>query len=78
MIEVSGKKLKQYVEELEQLEDRRLELAEESKEILADAKGEGFDIRIIKKILQIRRMKPEQFSEQEALLQTYMDALAED
>jgi len=75
MIEVSGKKLKQYVEELEQLKDRRLEIAEQEKEVLADAKSEGFDARIIKKILQIRGMKPEHFSEQEALLQTYMDAL---
>ncbi|ETZ07108.1 hypothetical protein P618_200737 [Holospora obtusa F1] len=75
MMEVSGKKLKQYIEELEQLEERRFQIIEETKEVLADAKGEGFDIKIIKKVLQIRRMKPEQFSEQEALLQTYIDAL---
>ncbi|ETZ04720.1 GapR family DNA-binding domain-containing protein [Holospora undulata] len=78
MIEVSGKKLKQYIEELEQLEERRIQVVEETKEVLADAKGEGFDIKIIKKVLQIRRMKPEKFSEQEALLQTYIDALLEE
>ncbi|PPE04027.1 DUF2312 domain-containing protein [Holospora curviuscula] len=78
MIEVSGKKLKQYIEELEQLEERRVHIAEEMKEVLSDAKGEGFDITIIKKVLQIRRMKPEKFSEQEALLQTYIDALSTD
>ena len=78
MMEVSGKKLKQYIEELEQLEDRKCQILEEMKEVLSDAKGEGFDVVIIKKVLQIRRMKPEKFSEQEALLQSYIDALSDD
>jgi uncharacterized protein (UPF0335 family) len=68
-------KLKQLIEQLENLEQQKTELSEDIRDILAGAKGEGFDIPTIKQVLKIRRMKPEEVSEKEELLHLYLNAL---
>jgi uncharacterized protein (UPF0335 family) len=67
--------LKQTVEQLEFLAAEKEKLAEQGREILAEAKNNGFDPKVLKQVLRIRKMEPEKVDEEEALLRTYLDAL---
>lgn len=72
---IAADRLRQIVERIERLEDERREVAEQIKEVLSEAKGEGFDVKILKQVLRLRRMKPHDRSEQEELLELYKAAL---
>ena len=72
---VTGDRLKSFVERLETLEDEKREVAEQMKEVLAEAKGEGFDTKIIRQLLRLRKMKPHDRMEQEELLEVYKAAI---
>lgn len=73
----SPERLKQFIQRLEKLEEEKAAVAEHIKETFAEAKGEGFDVPTLKKVLRLRKMKPEDVDEQENLLVTYMNALAQ-
>ncbi len=66
---VAADRLKQIVDKLERLEDEKREVGEQIKEVFAEAKGEGFDIKTLRQVLKLRRMKPHDRSEQEELLE---------
>ena len=72
---VSAAQLRAFVERIEAEEERRREIAEEIKEIYAEAKGTGFDTRALRKIVQMRRKSPEERAEEETVLETYLAAL---
>ena len=72
---VTGDRLKSFVERLETLEDEKREVAEQIKEVFAEAKGEGFDIKVMRQLLKLRKMKPHDRSEQEELLEVYKAAI---
>ena len=72
---IAADRLKQIVEKVERLEDERREIAEQIKDVLAEAKSDGFDVRILRQLLRLRRMKPHDRSEQEELLELYKAAL---
>ena len=72
---VAGDRLKSFVERIERLEEEKRALAEDIKEIYSEAKGVGFDVKIIRQIVRIRKMDEDDRDEQEALLDTYMRAL---
>lgn len=72
---VSGEHLRQLIEKIERLEQEKADLMEAIREVFAEAKGEGFDVRVMKQILKIRRMKKEDAAEQEELLDLYKHAL---
>ncbi len=72
---IAGERLKSFIERIERLEEEKRALAEDIKEVFAEAKGVGFDIKIIRQILKIRKMDRDDLDEQEALLDTYMRAL---
>ena len=72
---IAGERLRQLIEKVERLEDEKKEVGEQIKEVLAEAKGEGFDIKIMRQILKLRRMKPHDRSEQEELLELYKAAI---
>ncbi len=72
---VAGDRLKQLVEKLERLEDEKREVGEQIKEVLSEAKGDGFDVKTIRHVLKLRRMKPHDRTEQEELLDLYKAAL---
>ena len=71
----SPEKLRQIIERLENLEQEKINLLESIREVLAEAKDEGFNTKIIRQVLKIRKMKPQEVDEQEHLLQTYLNAL---
>lgn len=62
--------LKRYVERIETLEDERIDLADDIKAVYAEAKGEGFDPKIVRKVIA-RRKKPEDTREQDELILLY-------
>jgi uncharacterized protein (UPF0335 family) len=72
---VAVERLKSFVERLERLEDEKSDVADQIKDVFAEAKGEGFDIKILRQVLKLRKMKPHDRSEQEELLEVYKAAL---
>lgn len=68
-------KLKLIVERLESLDEEKKALNEAIRDILAEARGDGFNVKILRKILQIRKMKPHEADEEDHLLHTYLAAL---
>lgn len=72
---LSAEHLKQFIERLERLEEEKKNVAEDIKEVFAEAKGAGFDVKIIRQILRIRKIEANELEEQEYLLETYKRAL---
>lgn len=67
--------LKSIIERIERVEEERKALGADISEIYAEAKGNGFDTKIIRKIIALRKMSAADRQEQEALLETYKSAL---
>ncbi len=67
--------LKSIILKIEKLEDDKVNISEEIKDTFLSAKNEGFDPAIIKKVLKIRKMKPEKVQEEELLIQHYKKIL---
>lgn len=67
--------LKQYVERLERLEEDKKGVAEDIKAVMAELKMQGYDPKIVRKVLKIRQMNANDRAEEEAVLQTYLNAL---
>ena len=72
---MTNNQLQSIVERIEKLEDDRALLAADIKDIYAEAKGNGFDPKIIKKVIALRKKDAAQREEEDALLATYMSAL---
>lgn len=76
MSEVIAKEhLAQFISRIERLEQEKSELAEDIKEIYAEAKGNGFDIKIMKQIIKIKKQDKAKLAEHEAILDLYRQAL---
>lgn len=73
---VSEQQLKSIIERLERLEEEKVALATDFKEVLLEAKSSGFEPKVLRLLLKLRKMKREERQEQEALLDTYEAALA--
>ena len=69
--------LKSIIERIERLEVEKGEIAEQIKEVKAEAKGNGFDVKIINKVVRIRKQDRAKRQEEEAILDLYMSALGE-
>jgi uncharacterized protein (UPF0335 family) len=72
---VAGDRLRSLIERIERLEEEKRATSEDIKEVYAEAKGAGFDAKIMRQIVRIRKMDENELDEQEALLDTYMSAL---
>ncbi|MBV8652263.1 MAG: DUF2312 domain-containing protein [Alphaproteobacteria bacterium] len=72
---VAGDRLKSFIERIERLEEEKKALAEDIKEVFAEAKGTGFDVKIMRQIIRIRKMDKDDLDEQESLLDVYKRAL---
>lgn len=72
---VAQDQLRAIIERIERMEEEKAAISEDIKEIYAEAKGNGFDTPIIRKIIAIRKMDAHERMEQEALLELYMSAL---
>lgn len=67
--------LRQFIERAEQLASEKRDIAEQEKEVFAEAKGRGFDTKILRKIIALRKRKADDIAEEEAVLDLYRNAL---
>lgn len=72
---VTADELRQFIERFEQLEAEKKDLSEAQKELMAEAKGRGYDTAILRKIIVLRQRKPDDIAEEEAILEMYKTAL---
>jgi uncharacterized protein (UPF0335 family) len=72
---VAGQRLRSFLERIERLEDEKKGLADDVKDIYAEAKGVGFDTKIMKRVLKLRKMEPEKVREEDELLELYKAAI---
>jgi uncharacterized protein (UPF0335 family) len=72
---VTADELRQFVERYEQLEAEKKDIAEQQKEVMAEAKGRGYDTKALRKIVSLRARKPDDIAEEEAVLEVYKAAL---
>ena len=70
-----GARIRSFIERIEQLETEMQEISEQKKEVFAEAKGEGFDVKILKEIIKLRKEDKDARDEHESLLDAYMRAL---
>ena len=72
---VTAEELRQFVERFERLEIEKKDIADQQKEVLAEAKSRGYDTRIMRKIVSLRKRDLEEVAEEEAVLSMYKTAL---
>ena len=72
---MTNNQLKAIVERIEKLEDEKSIILEDIKEVYSEAKSTGFDPKIIKKLISLRKQDAKKRAEEQAVLATYMDAL---
>ncbi|HAT36518.1 MAG TPA: hypothetical protein DCS82_12455 [Rhodospirillaceae bacterium] len=72
---VAGERLRSFIERIERLEEERGALGEDLREVYAEAKATGFDPKIMRQIVRLRKMESSDREEQEFLLDTYKAAL---
>lgn len=72
---VTAEDLRQVVERIEQLEAEKKDIAEQIKETLAEAKGRGYDTKVLRKLIAIRKRRADDLAEEEAILDLYRSAL---
>jgi uncharacterized protein (UPF0335 family) len=72
---IAGDRLKSFIERIERLEEERKTLSADIKEVYAEAKGTGFDTKIMRQLIRLRRLDKDDLDEQETLLDVYKRAL---
>ena len=72
---VAAERLRSFVERIERLEEDKAGLAQDLKEVYAEAKGEGFDTKVLRKLISLRKRDPQQRREEEELLELYLSAI---
>ncbi len=72
---VTADELRQFIERFEQLESEKKDVSERQKELMAEAKGRGYDTKVMKKVVALRKRKPDDIAEEEAILDMYKQAM---
>jgi uncharacterized protein (UPF0335 family) len=72
---VTADELRQFIERYEQLEAEKKDVTEQQKELMAEAKGRGYDTKVMRKVIALRKRKPDEIAEEEAVLEMYKAAL---
>ncbi|MGP3696155.1 DUF2312 domain-containing protein [Rhodobacter sp. NSM] len=72
---VTADELRQFIERYEQLEAEKKDVTEQQKELMAEAKGRGYDTKVMKKVVALRKRKPDDIAEEETILELYKNAL---
>ncbi|WP_439813572.1 DUF2312 domain-containing protein [Zavarzinia sp. CC-PAN008] len=74
---IAADQLKSIVERIERLEEEKAGLAADIREIYAEAKGNGFDTKVLRQVIKLRKLDREERQEQDTLLDLYLEALGE-
>lgn len=72
---VAADELRLLIERVERLNEEAKGIADDRKDVMAEAKSRGYDVKTIRRIIAIRKMERESYREGEAILETYLDAL---
>ncbi len=72
---IAGERLRSFIERIERLEEEKRVLADDIKEVYAEAKGSGFDVKTMRQLIRLRRIDKDDLDEQETLLDLYKRAL---
>ena len=75
---ITADQLRSFIERYERLEAEKQDIADQQKDVLAEAKGCGYDTAILREIIKLRKMDPQDRAEKEAILQVYLEALGLD
>jgi len=72
---VTGDELRKFIERIERLDAEKTDLIEQQKEVMAEAKGRGYDTRVMRKLISMRKRDQADIAEEEAILDMYKQAL---
>ena len=72
---IPGERIRSFVERVEQIDEEIKALNEGKKEVFAEAKGEGFDVKVLREILRLRKLDKDERDEHESLLDLYLRAM---
>ena len=72
---VTADELRQFIERYERLEAEKKDIADQQKEVMAEAKGRGYDTKVLRKLVVMRKRDREDLAEEEAVLDLYKQAL---
>jgi uncharacterized protein (UPF0335 family) len=72
---VSAQRLKSFIQRIERLEEEKNSMGADIREVYSEAKSSGFDAKIMRKVIALRRLDEAERQEQEALMQVYIDAI---
>lgn len=72
---VTADELRQFIERFERLEAEKKDIAEQQKEIMAEAKARGYDTKVIRRVIALRKRDADDIAEEEAVLEMYKEAL---
>lgn len=72
---VAAQELRQFVERIERLEAEKKDISEQITDTLAEAKGRGFDAKVLRKIIAMRKRDADDLAEEQSILELYMSAL---
>lgn len=72
---VTADELRQFIERAEQIAAEKADLGEAEKELFAEAKGRGYDTKVMRKVIALRKRKPDDIKWEEAILEMYRSAL---
>lgn len=72
---VASQELRQFIERVERLEAEKKDIAESIKEVMAEAKGRGYDTKVMRKVISLRKRDANDIAEEEAILDMYKSAL---
>ena len=67
--------LKSIIERIERLEEEKKTISDDIRDVYAESKGNGFDVKALRQIVRLRKQDPNERQEQETILETYMQAL---
>ncbi|WP_194096184.1 DUF2312 domain-containing protein [Marivivens aquimaris] len=72
---VAAQELRSFIERIERLEQEKKDIADQIKEVMAEAKGRGYDTKVMRKIVSLRKRDQDDIAEEEAILDLYKSAL---
>jgi uncharacterized protein (UPF0335 family) len=72
---VAADELRQFIERYEQLDAEKKDVSEQQKELMAEAKGRGYDTKVMRKVIALRKRSADDIAEEESILELYKSAL---
>lgn len=72
---IAAEQLRAFIERIERLEEEKQVISDDIKDVYAEAKGNGYDVKILRKVVSLRKKQPHEREEEEAVLDLYLHAL---